>query len=87
MVFQIARLRAVLREILNAERLSSTSKILARDCLATTTINENPIMGPVVPNDVLYNTSSQQHRSIASSSTGGKALSFRQYVFLFHFKI
>ncbi|CAF4219341.1 unnamed protein product, partial [Rotaria magnacalcarata] len=35
-VLEIARLRAVLREIIQAERLSSTSKTLVRDCLAST---------------------------------------------------
>ncbi|CAF0829487.1 unnamed protein product [Rotaria sp. Silwood1] len=77
---EIARLRAVLREILHAERLSSTSKILVRDCLASTSISENSIS--TTPTDTLYNIGShqqqQQQRSITSSSTVGKNLSFRQ---------
>jgi hypothetical protein len=74
----------VLREILNAERLSSTSKILVRDCLASTSISENSLPKTVSPIDNLYNTGNQQYRSIASSSTGGKALSLRQYVSFFY---
>ncbi|CAF2736724.1 unnamed protein product [Rotaria sp. Silwood2] len=75
---EIARLRAVLREILHAERLSSTSKILVRDCLASTSISENSIS--TTPIDTLYNIGNQQQqqqRSIASSSTVGKSLSLR----------
>ncbi|CAF3373506.1 unnamed protein product [Rotaria socialis] len=83
-VLEIARLRAVLREILQAERLSSTSKTLVRDCLASTSISENSIAMSTTPIDTSFSIGNQlpqnplQHRSIASSSTAGKGLSLRQ---------
>ncbi|CAF0822869.1 unnamed protein product [Rotaria sordida] len=78
-VLEIARLRAVLREILHAERLSSTSKILIRDCLASTHINDNSMARSTTPIDTLYNIGNQsQQRSVASSSTVGKNFSLRQ---------
>ncbi|CAF3373496.1 unnamed protein product [Rotaria socialis] len=82
-VLEIARLRAVLREILQAERLSSTSKTLVRDCLASTSISENSIAMSTTPIDTSFSIGNQlpqnplQHRSIASSSTAGKGLSLR----------
>ncbi|CAF1146465.1 unnamed protein product [Rotaria sordida] len=78
-VLEIARLRAVLREILHAERLSSTSKILIRDCLASTHINDSSMARSTTPIDTLYNIGNQsQQRSVASSSTVGKNFSLRQ---------
>ncbi|CAF4594646.1 unnamed protein product [Rotaria magnacalcarata] len=83
-VLEIARLRAVLREIIQAERLSSTSKTLVRDCLASTSISENSIAMSTTPIDTSFSIgyqlpqNPQQHRSIASSSTAGKGLSLRQ---------
>ncbi|CAF1574862.1 unnamed protein product [Rotaria magnacalcarata] len=82
-VLEIARLRAVLREIIQAERLSSTSKTLVRDCLASTSISENSIAMSTTPIDTSFSIgyqlpqNPQQHRSIASSSTAGKGLSLR----------
>ncbi|CAF1146484.1 unnamed protein product [Rotaria sordida] len=77
-VLEIARLRAVLREILHAERLSSTSKILIRDCLASTHINDSSMARSTTPIDTLYNIGNQsQQRSVASSSTVGKNFSLR----------
>ncbi|CAF0802038.1 unnamed protein product [Adineta ricciae] len=71
---EIARLRAVLRELIHAERLSSTSKILVRDCLASTSISESSTADPTEVSHANENHS----RYINSSSTTDKSAGYRQ---------
>jgi hypothetical protein len=78
-IIKIVRLRAVLREILHAERLSSTSKLLAQDCLANSNISEIPMSTTSMPMAMPYPIGySQQQRMITSLSATGKGPSFRQ---------
>ncbi|CAF1277196.1 unnamed protein product [Adineta steineri] len=75
-IHEIARLRAVLREILHAERLSSTSKILVRDCLASTTTSEVSTTGST---DVSTIVNQQQlQSSVAPSTIIEKPSAYRQ---------
>ncbi|UJR27643.1 hypothetical protein I4U23_008924 [Adineta vaga] len=73
---EMAKLRAVLREIIHAERLSSTSKILIRDCLASSNISGS---STTEPTEISYVNEDQQHQQhINSSSTTNKSAAFRQ---------
>ncbi len=81
--FKIAMMRAVLREILHGERLSSTTKILIRDCLAAT--SSGPMSARTKPTSTPMDmylsgtaTNSQPQRSVASSSTAGRTITTRQ---------
>lgn len=78
--FKIAKLRSVLVEILNTERLSYASKILLRNCLTSTSDNEISMSKTTTtPVDMLFTIEKQQRQKFnGSSSTNGKTLSFRQ---------